>query len=88
MHPVAKRCLIWAIVLVAAGAVALTYGSDLIFRFQSLVGFNAEPALHAFNVLMQVVRAFALPLAAGLVTATIIIQTIAPRPAAVEDEDA
>lgn len=34
------------------------------------------------------VRSFALPLAAGLVTATIIIQTIAPRPVAVGDKDA
>lgn len=88
MHPGAKRCLIWAIVLVVLGVLALAYGYELLVQFERLVGFNAEPAVQVFHVGTQVVRSFALPLAAGLVTATIIIQTIAPRPVAVGDKDA
>lgn len=78
MHPVARRCVSWAAVLVAVGTLTLVYGTDLLAWFQELVGFNGEPALHAFSVITGVVRSFALPLAAGLVSAAIVIQTLAP----------
>ena len=77
MHPVAKRCLIWAIVLVVAGTLLAVYGSNLLIWWQERVGAGAEPAQHGFGIIMSLIRGFALPLAAGLVTATIVIQTLA-----------
>lgn len=79
MHPVAKRCLTWAIVLVVVGTLLSIYGPDLVYWWSELVGAGADPALHAFGFVMNLIRGFALPLAAGLVSATIIIQTLAPR---------
>ncbi|WP_084105567.1 hypothetical protein [Demequina sp. NBRC 110056] len=90
MHPVAKRCLTWAIVLVVVGVLAIVYGPNVVWWFDELLGANAEVGSSIFYVVMQIIRSFALPLAAGLVTATIIVQTLAPRPvvaSAQEDED-
>ena len=87
MHPVAKRCLIWAIVLVVVGVAVMTYSADLLYWFRDLVGFNAEPAVFVFSIVIDVARTFALPLAAGLITATIIIQVLAPQTVADESDD-
>ena len=86
MHPVAKRCLTWAIVLVAVGALMFTYGADIVLWWQELVGANAEPALHVFGIITNVLRNFAMPLAGGLVAAAIVIQTLT-RPVAPVDKD-
>lgn len=86
MHPVAKRCLTWAIVLAVVGVIAYAYGLDISYWWQERVGAGAEPALWGFGVVMNFIRNFALPLAAGLVTATIIIQTLAPQ-VRTDDED-
>jgi len=85
MHPVAKRCLTWAIVLVVVGAALYAWGSDLMFWFTDTVGAGAEPAVWIYGFLLAMTSTFALPLAAGLVTATILIQTLAPRSAASTD---
>ncbi|MFW2513259.1 hypothetical protein ACNI3K_05725 [Demequina sp. SO4-13] len=87
MHPVAKRCLIWAAVLVVVGSLLFQYGADLTWWFQDLVGANAEIALHVHAFITNLLHNFALPLAAGLVTAGIVIQTLAPRPKAEAGED-
>lgn len=78
MHPVAKRCLTWAIVLVVVGALLSVYTGNIAHWWYELVGPGAEPAVHGFDIVMTLVRNFALPLAAGLVTVTILIQTLAP----------
>ena len=78
MHEVAKRCLTWAAVLVAVGTLMLVYGADLVLWFQELVGYNAEPALHAFSIVTTALRSFAMPLAAALIGAAVVIQTLAP----------
>jgi len=85
MHPVAKRCLTWAIVLVVLGGLLYSYGSNLLFEFIRVVGANAEPAVWIFTFVLAMMQNFALPLAAGLITATILIQTLAPRPATAPD---
>ncbi|MDN4478812.1 hypothetical protein [Demequina lignilytica] len=82
MHPVAKRCLIWAGVLLAVGVLMSVYGTNLLVWFQDVVGFNAEPALHVFGIVTAVLHNFAMPLAAALVGAAVVIQTLAPRGAA------
>lgn len=82
MHPVAKRCLTWAAALLALGTLMLVYGVNLLTWFQDLVGANAEPALHVYGIVTGVLHSFAMPLAAALVGAAIVIQTLAPRGAA------
>lgn len=82
MHPVAKRCLIWAAVLLAVGTLMFVYGVNLLTWFQGLVGYNAEPALHAFGIVTSILHTFAMPLAAALIGAAIVIQTLAPRTSA------
>ena len=86
MHPVAKRCLTWAIVLVVVGVILSVYGADITYWWSELVGAGAEPALHGFGIIMNLIRNFALPLAAGLVTATILIQTLAPHTRTIDED--
>lgn len=86
MHPAAKRCLTWAIVLVGVGVLLSVYGADITYWWSERVGAGAEPALHGFGIVMNLIRNFALPLAAGLVTATILIQTLASQ-TRTNDED-
>ncbi|WP_084038156.1 hypothetical protein [Demequina sp. NBRC 110053] len=87
MHPIAKRCLTWAIVLVVVGVLVSIFGPDIVWWFDDVLGANAEVGASIFSVLMEIIRSFALPLAAGLVAATIIIQTLAPRPLVTGDEE-
>lgn len=87
MHPVAKRCLIWAAVLVVVSSLLFQYGGNLTWWFQELVGANGEIALHVYSFIANVLRSFGMPLAAGLVTAAILIHNLAPRPEPEPDED-
>ncbi|MDN4471837.1 hypothetical protein [Demequina zhanjiangensis] len=82
MHRTAKRCLWWAAGLAGLGALWLAYGTDIVLGFQRTVGANAEPALYAFGYVSTLVHSLAMPLAAALVGAAIVIQTLAPKSAA------
>ncbi len=90
MHPVAKRCLWWAVGLVGIGALFIGFGANIVYSFEQLAGPNAELAIYPFAFLAQVITSFAMPLAAALVGAAIVIQTLAPKATAassLEDED-
>ncbi|WP_062201509.1 hypothetical protein [Demequina salsinemoris] len=81
MHPVAKRCLWWAAGLVAVGALFIAFGANIVYGFSEFAGVNAQLAVYPFAFLAQVITSFAMPLAATLVGAAIVIQTVAPKPA-------
>ncbi len=79
MHPVAKRCLWWAGGLVSLGTLFLAFGANIVYSFTAFVGTNAELAVYPFAFVAQMITSFAMPLAAALIAAAIVIQTLAPR---------
>ncbi|MFW7413521.1 hypothetical protein [Demequina sp. SO4-18] len=80
MHPVAKRCLIWAAVLVVVGSITFVYGPDLLYRLGGGLSAQDRAGGQVLSFALNMAHNFALPLAAGLVTAAIVIQTLGPRP--------
>ncbi len=79
MHPVAKRCTWWAIGLAGIGSLFIALGAEIVYSFTEFVGSNGEFAIYVFAFVAQVITGFALPLAAALIGAAVVIQTLAPK---------
>lgn len=86
MHPTAKKCLQWAVVLFIVGVVVLVYGTDVYVRLAEVAGANADAGLHVVDILLTLVRSTAFPLGAALIGAAIVIQTLAPGEASLDHE--
>lgn len=85
MHPVAVKCIKWAIGLFVLGGLTNAYGSDLLWRLSDYAGVNATAGLTVMNVVISVMRWTLMPLAGSLVGAAVVIHTLAPHLAKVEE---
>lgn len=78
MHPTARRCVIWAVVLLVAGAVLHTTIPDLYAALVDAAGPNAEIGMRAVDVVLTLVRWALFPMGAALVGAAVVVQALAP----------
>lgn len=76
MHPTAKRCIEWAVVLLILGAILLVYGTDAYVGLTKLAGANADVGLDAVNIILTLVRSALFPMGAVLIGVAIVIQTM------------
>ncbi len=87
MHPVAVKCIKWAVGLFLVGALTSTYGADAMVRLSDYAGANATVGLTILNVVLTIMIWAMMPLAGSLVGAAVVIQTLAPYVRAIDDED-
>ncbi|NYI40817.1 hypothetical protein [Demequina lutea] len=85
MHPVAVKCIRWAVGLFVLGALTSTYGSDVYYRLSEYAGINASAGLTVISVVVTLMQWTLMPLGASLVGAAVVIQTLAPHLREVED---
>ncbi|MDN4474765.1 hypothetical protein QQX09_02725 [Demequina sp. SYSU T00192] len=78
MHPTAKRCVQWAVGLVFIGTAAMVFGTELLIRAEAYLGLNGAVALWLIDYVVGGIRVFAVPIAAALVAAAVVVQTLAP----------
>ena len=77
MHPIAKRCVQWAIGLLVLGAVVLIYGAQAYSWLSDVAGANADTGLDAVNIILTIVRSTTFPLGAVLIGAAIVVHALA-----------
>lgn len=87
MHPVAVKCIKWAVGLSLVGVVAITFGPEAFVRIAEYSGKNGEAGIWLLNVLIMLLKLTTLPLAGSLVGAAVVIQTLAPHVRAIDEDD-
>lgn len=85
MHPVAVKCITWAVGLFVLGGLTSAYGAEALWRLSDYAGANATAGLVVLNVVISIMRWTLMPLAGSLVGAAVVIQTLAPQLAKVEE---
>jgi len=85
VHPVAVKCIKWAVGLFILGGLTSAYGSELLWRLSDYAGVNATAGMTVVNVVIGIMRWTLMPLAGSLVGAAVVIQTLAPQLAKVEE---
>ncbi len=78
MHPVAVKCIKWAVGLFVLGALTSVYGSDVLYRLSNYAGVNANAGFSVIRVVISLMQWTLMPLGASLVGAAVVIQTLAP----------
>ncbi|WP_062528816.1 hypothetical protein [Demequina rhizosphaerae] len=78
MHPTAKRCVQWAVGLVLVGTAAIVFGTELVIRASEHLGQNGALAFWLIDYVIGGIRLFAVPIAAALVAAAVVVQALAP----------
>lgn len=76
MHPVASRCIFWGVVLFIAGAIGMKYIPNVYSALEDVAGPNAEIGLGIADVTLTAIRLGLMPMAASLIGAGIVIQTL------------
>jgi hypothetical protein len=71
-----KKCLGWGIGLAVVGTIVLTWGASLYSAILERMGPNAEVGEWAFTFLMTLIRSAAFPMAAALIAAAIVIESL------------
>lgn len=78
MHPVAVKCIRWAVGLFIFGGLTSAYGSDFLVWLSDYTGPNVIIGFSFMNVVIGILRWTLMPLGGALVGAAIVIQTLAP----------
>lgn len=71
-----KKCLGWGIGLAVVGTIVLTWGTNLYTAVLETMGANAEVGEWAFSFIMTLTRSAAFPMAAALIAAAIVIESL------------
>ncbi len=87
MHPVAVKCIKWAVGLFLVGVLTSIYGPDMLYRLSTYAGVNASPGLAVMSVVIGLMRWTLMPLGASLVGAAVVIQTLSPHMREVDDRE-
>lgn len=86
MHPVAVKCIRWAIGLFIFGGLTAAYGTDVLVRLSEYTGATGIAGFTFMNVAIGILRWTLMPLAGALVGAAVVIQTLAPYVGWVADD--
>ncbi|SEJ24142.1 hypothetical protein [Demequina mangrovi] len=87
MHPTAKRCAQWATGLVLIGTFVVIAGPEIMSRASYATGAGDEVVFWFLNYVVGGLRLFAVPIAAALVCAAVVIQVLAPTREDASTED-
>jgi len=78
MHPVAVKCIKWAVGLFIFGGLTFAYGVNFLAWLSDYTGVNAIIGFSFVNVVVGILQWTLMPLGGALVGAAIVIQTLAP----------
>lgn len=78
MHPVAVKCIKWAVGLFIVGGLTGAYGGNVLVALSDYAGVNANAGIWAFSVVISLMQWTLMPLGGSLVGAAVVIQTLAP----------
>ena len=87
MHPVAVKCMKWAVGLFIFGGLTAAYGIDALVWLSEYTGATAIAGFWFVNLLIGILRWTLMPLAGSLVGAAVVIQTLAPHMSQVDDDE-
>ena len=96
MHPAAKRCITWAIILILIGAITYFGAPYLPLLRSGRAGLDLSDGTSGYNVVLnarlQDLALFlgqwcATAVGASLIGAAVVIQVLAPKPSPDDDED-
>ena len=76
MHPVAKKCVVYGVLLLVIGAVLIIYIPDVYNAIANAAGSNAQAGLDVVNIVLQMIRSGIMPVGAALIGAAVVIQTL------------
>lgn len=79
MHEVTKKCLGWGIGLIVLGAILLVWGTDWYVAVAGADDGTGDAGLAVFNLVLAAIRNTCFPLGAGLISAAVVIQALAPK---------
>jgi hypothetical protein len=78
MHPVAVKCIKWAVGLFVFGGLTSAYGSEFLVWLSDYTGPNSIIGFSFMNVVIGILRWTLMPVGGALVGAAVVIQTLAP----------
>jgi hypothetical protein len=78
MHPVAVKCIKWAVGLFIFGGLTFAYGVNFLAWLSDYTGVNAIIGFSFVNVVVGILQWTLMPLGGALVGAAIVVQTLAP----------
>ena len=78
MHPVAVKCIRWAVGLFIFGGLMFAYGVNFLVWLQDCTGPNSIIGFSFISVFVGILQWTLMPLGGALVGAAIVIQTLAP----------
>lgn len=87
MHPVAVKCIKWAVGLFVVGALINLYAAEVLWRLSEYAGVNAAPGLRLLDAVLGIMRFTLMPVGGSLVGAAVVIQTLAPQMREAEGSD-
>jgi len=87
MHPVAVKCIKWAVGLFIFGGLTAAYGGNFLVWLSEYTGATAIIGFSFMNVVIGILRWTLMPLGASLVGAAVVIQTLAPHVSGVEGSE-
>ncbi len=79
MHPVAAKCIKWAIGLFIFGGLMSAYGSNVLVWMSEYTGATAIAGFTFVNVVFGILQWTLMPLGGSLVGAAVVVQTLAPH---------
>jgi hypothetical protein len=87
MHPVAVKCIRWAVGLFIFGGLTSAYGTEFLMWLSESTGATGIAGFRFMNVLFGILQWSLMPLAGSLVGAAVVIQTLAPYVRDADDTD-
>jgi len=78
MHPVAVKCIRWAVGLFIFGGLMFAYGVNFLVWLQDYTGPNSIIGFSFISVFVGILQWTLMPLGGALVGAAVVIQTLAP----------
>lgn len=76
MHPVAAKCIRWAVVLFVVGGALIAFAPDLMTALSRAAGANAAAGLRLADLFLTTARWTLNPLAGALIGAAVVVQTL------------
>jgi len=79
VHPVAVKCIKWAVGLFIFGGLMSAYGVNVLVWLSEYTGATGIAGFTFVNVLFGILQWTLMPLGGALVGAAVVIQTLAPH---------
>ncbi|GAA4854112.1 hypothetical protein GCM10023221_37290 [Luteimicrobium xylanilyticum] len=87
LHPVAKKCIWWAIAALVLGSILVGYTTSVTVWFLNRADQDPASGADFVNAVVSIARLTLNPLGASLIAAAVVIQVLAPKDEAGRDEE-